>query len=737
MFKSVQKFTAQTNFTNALKITVAAVIPVIFFAYLDLFEVGFSIALGAILTYPSDIPSNLKHKINGLLVAVLIIVSSAVLVSVLYPYPYLFYPFLTLALFFLSMISVYGQRATMISFSGLLSIALATGHVQEGISIFINGGYIIGGGLFYLLVSLIFYKIRPFRYVELQIAECLELTSKYLKLRGDLWDVEADREAIIKGQLMLQVELNTTHENIREILIRNRSNSGGSNQNRKMLLVFVSLIDILELALSTSFNHQKFNEKFGNNPEILKNYQDLAYNLSSTLKRISLSIEDNKKYVSTHQLFNDLELLENAISDYQNKIGGLENHEGVLMLSNMRDYVERQIEKIKVLERAFTDPMDKQDTKGVEKDLEKFLTPLYYPWSTLQNNLSFSSTIFRHSLRLTFTILLGIVIGNLISVEKVYWILLTIVVILRPGYGLTKQRSYERIFGTVLGGLIAFGIITFVQNPLAISIFAVISMLLGFTFTQTNYKIGATFVTIYVVFIYAMLTPNVRDVVQFRVMDTLVGGILAFAANYLLWPSWEFLNVRVFLQKSVKANYDYLKEISIFYNEKGEVTTSYKVARKFAFIEIGNLMNSFQRMTQEPKSKQKQLPQLYKLVELNYSLLSSAASLGTYIQTHKTTKASEAFNVVMDTVLKNLHVAMETLDAFAKSPLEVYQKIDLEVRFVELKNIRAKEIRENSGSEEEFQLKMQEAQLVIEQLIWLTNLSESILKASQKLVKTD
>ena len=156
MFKSVQKFTAQTNFTNALKITVAAVIPVILFAYLDLFKVGFSFALGAILTYPADIPSNLKDKINGILVAILIIVVSAVLVNILYPYPYIFYPFLALALFFLSMISVYGQRATMVSFSGLLSIALATGHVQEGVSIFINGGYIVGGGLFYLLVSLIF-----------------------------------------------------------------------------------------------------------------------------------------------------------------------------------------------------------------------------------------------------------------------------------------------------------------------------------------------------------------------------------------------------------------------------------------------------------------------------------------------------------------------------------------------------------------------------------------------------
>ena len=737
MFKSVQKFTAQTNFTNALKITVAAVLPVLFFSYFDMFRIGFSFALGAILTYPSDIPSNLKHKINGILVAILIIVSVAILVSALHPYPYIFYPFLALALFFLSMISVYGQRATMVSFSGLLSIALAFGHIQQGRDILINGGYISGGGLFYLLVSLIFYKIRPFRYVELQIASCLKLTSKYLKLRGDLWDTKAPREKIIKSQLLLQVQLNETHENIREVLIRNRSNSGGSNQNRKMLLVFVSLLDILELALSTSFNHQKFNEQFVHYPQILQHYQDLAYNLASTLKRISISIQENKKYESQHQLFNDLEILEQAIFEYQNNVGGTEGQEGVLMLSNMRDYVERQIEKIKVLERAFTAPIEKNDTKGIEKDLEKFLTPLYYPWSTLQNNLSFSSTIFRHSLRLTLTLIAGIIIGHVISFEKVYWILLTIVVILRPGYGLTKARSFQRIFGTVLGGLIAFGIISVVHNPYIISTFAIISMLLGFTFTQTNYKVGATFVTIYVVFIYAMLTPNVRDVVQFRVIDTLVGAALAFSANYLLWPSWEFLNVRVFLQKSIKANYHYLKEISLFYNEKGEVTTSYKIARKFAFIEIGNLMNSFQRMTQEPKSKQKQLPQLYKLVELNYSLVSSSASLGTYIQTHKTTKASEAFNVVVDAVLKNLHFAMETLNTSSKKPIEPYQKIDLEVRFVELKSIRAKEIRANSANEDEFQLKMQEAQLVIEQLIWMSTLSESILKASVKLVAED
>lgn len=734
MINSVKNFTDQTNFTNALKVTVAAVLPVILFGYLDLFQVGFTVAIGAVLTYPSDIPSNLKHKINGILVAILIIVGSAILVNVTYPYPWIFYPVLVLILFFLSMISVYGHRATMISFSGLVSVSLAFGHLNTGWNILINAGYMLAGGLFYLLVSLIFYKIRPYRYMELQIAECIRLTGKYLKLRGDLWNADASRGKIIEKQLYLQVELNAIHENLREILIRNRSNAGSSNQNRKMLIVFDSLLEILELALSTAFDHNKLHKKFSAHPKTLSTYQNLAYNLAGTMKKLSKSLENKTKYVSKHQLFQDLEALENAILEYEKELGKENASEGVLMLSNMRDYAERQIEKIKVVEKAFTLATNPQDIKGIEKDLEKFLTPLYYPWSTLKENLSFSSTIFRHSLRLTLTILLGFIIGKLLPFQNVYWILLTIVVIMRPGYGLTKQRSYERIFGTILGGIIAFGIISVIHNSYAISAFSIIAMLLGFMFTQTNYKIGATFVTMYVVFIYGMLTPNVNEVIQYRILDTLVGGLLAFASNYLLWPSWEFLNVRVFLEKSIRANRDYIREILVFYNKKGEVTTSYKLARKQAFIEIGNLMTSFQRMTQEPRSKQKQMPQVYKLVELNHTLVSSSASLGTYIQTHQTSKASEAFNVVVETVLKNLETAIELLHTDQEELLlDTVQTSDLEVRFTELKNIRAKELRGNAVDEADFQSKMQEAQLIIEQLIWLTNLSESILKATRKL----
>ncbi|RZJ25730.1 MAG: FUSC family protein, partial [Flavobacterium sp.] len=328
-------------------------------------------------------------------------------------------------------------------------------------------------------------------------------------------------------------------------------------------------------------------------------------------------------------------------------------------------------------------------------------------------------------------ILVGFVVGKILPLQNVYWILLTIVVIMRPGFGLTKARSYQRIIGTIAGGLLAFAIISVVHNTYAIGTFAIIAMILGYSFTSTNYKIGATFVTMYVVFAFALRTPHIQDLVQYRILDTLVGAALAFAANYFLWPTWEFLSVPVHTEKAIRANRDYLKEISILYNKKGEIPVSYRLARKEAFIEIGNLMASFQRMEQEPKSKQKQLPQVYKLAVMNHTLLSSLASLGTFIQSYKTTKASAAFNVIVDTAILNLEDAVALLNGSEPAKRD---KQDLNLRFTELRSIRAQELSQSKRIDEPtFNLKMQEAQLVIEQLVWLTNLTENILKGVRSL----
>jgi len=732
MIAKIRDFTESLNFANAAKVTLAAVFPVLAFSYYDQSEMGFTVALGALLTYPSDISSNFRHKVNGILAGAAIVAGGAFLVSAAAPYPLLFYPVFIGLIFFLSMITAYGHRATQVSFSGLLSTTLAFSHIYQGAELLQHCGLMLFGGLVYFAVSMAFFALRPHRYAEAQLVQCIRLTAKYLKLRGDLWNPIADRPKIIERQLALQVELNAIHENLRDSLIRTRVHSGSSNQNRKMIIVFISLVEIMELGISTSFDHARLHEKFKGHEYVLGTYQQLAYKLSSTLKKLAKSIEDRSKYTSGNSLFEDLAALENSIRRYEDALGKEAASEGVYLLTAMHHYAEKQVERINIAERALTLAVFRHDLKGADKELEKFLRPQYYPASVLWENISFSSSTFRHALRLTLTILIGFALGKILPFQKVYWILLTIVVIMRPGYGLTRERTLHRIFGTLLGGAIAFGILLFIHEHYLIALLGILSMLLGYSFTQINYKVGATFVTMYVVFIYGMQSANVDQLVQYRILDTLVGAALAFSANYFLFPSWEFLSVPVYVEKAISANRRYLDEISKLYNRKGEIPVSYRLARKDAFIEIGNLMASFQRMVQEPKSKQKQLPQLYQIAVMNHTLLSSLASLGTYIQSHRNSRASEAFNAIVDTALHNLSDAMSVLKGNFPS---VRQKVDLSMRFTELKNIRARELsRSTNISQDDFHAKMEEAQLVIEQLVWLTNMTENILKAAGEMV---
>ena len=75
MIAKIKNLTLGTNFTNAIKVALSVAIPTLSFSYFDNFEDGLIIALGVVFTFPSDIPSNLKHKVIGLLVAILIISS--------------------------------------------------------------------------------------------------------------------------------------------------------------------------------------------------------------------------------------------------------------------------------------------------------------------------------------------------------------------------------------------------------------------------------------------------------------------------------------------------------------------------------------------------------------------------------------------------------------------------------------------------------------------------------------
>ncbi|MCB7480094.1 FUSC family protein [Christiangramia sediminis] len=726
-----------TDFSKAIVLTISIVIPILIFSNIGNLEIGVSIAMGCLLSSPSDVPGSFKHKVYGVLAASILGASSFLIAGYSATFVWPVIPMLLIMIFSISYLSVYGFRASLVTFAGLLAVVLSFANLSSGIEIWEKSLLILAGGMWYLLISIGWYFIKPERATEQLLAETMEITADYLRLRIKILRTEHTDQELQKELFQLQTELNEHHESLREILIRSRKTSGSSGYSRKRLLIFIDLVDMLELAMAHPIDYERMRLSFRNDEATLKIFGDFTLHLADQLENIALAVHKNTK-LPENKIPSELENIKTALHQFRSKINIGEQREAMLLLRNLFDYQSKQAQKINNIDRILRNLEDKKKFFLKDKEVKKFLTPQDYSFKTLLTNLNFSSAIFRHSLRLALVVLLGYLIGDYFSVQNSYWILLTIVVIMRPNYGLTKVRTRKRIVGTLIGGAIAIGIVFITQNTIVYAVLGILSLTLAFSLIQRNYTTAAIFITLSIIFIYALLQPEVLNVIQFRIVDTLIGAGLAAFGNLILWPKWEAQNVNNVIATSIKANLDYFDQIDDYYHKKEQLPLSYKLARKKAFIEMGNLSGAFQRMTQEPKSKQKDLSVIYEIVGLNHTFLTASASLGTYIRTHPTTSASSDFDIYTRAISFNLTNSVNILENRKRLEKGINETTkagkSLHKKFDNL--ARERDIEIKAGKEqidEPMRFKLQEAQLVTGQLEWLLDISEKLQENVERL----
>jgi len=735
-YNELIKFLRSTDFSKAIVLTIAIVIPIAVFSNLGILEIGISMAMGSLLSSPSDVAGSFKHKVLGILAAALLGALSFGIAGYAALWTWAVVPMLLVMMFSIAYLSIYGFRASLVTFAGLLAVVLSFANISSEIEIWQKSLLIFAGGVLYMLISIAWQLLKPERASEQQIAETMDLTADYLRLRIRLLDPQANLESIQKELFQKQTELNEHHENLRELLINFRISSGSSGYTRKRLLILIDLVDMLELAMANPIDYPRMRKVLDSDFVEINIFKQFSLKMAEQLDRIALSIHKNSS-LPKNNLSQELEKVENALIRFRDRINLSEKRESLLVLRNFYDYQAKQSQKIQNIDRILRN-LEGKKRIFKDKEVRQFLTPQEYSFKTLRTNFQFSSSIFRHALRLAIVVVLGYLFGSYFSVQNAYWILLTIVVIMRPNYGLTKQRTRKRIIGTLIGGAIAIGIVFITQNTTIYAILGILSLTLAFSLIQRNYTTAAMFITLSIIFIYALLQPEVLNVIQFRILDTVIGAGLAGLGNLFLWPKWELEELNKVIASSINSNIGYLEEIDDYYHKKENLPISYKLARKKAFLDMGELSGAFQRMTQEPKSQQKQLSLIYEIVGLNHTFLSALASMGTYIRNHPTSKASSDFEMYTKTIVFNLKNSVRLLDnekREQKEPEGISKAGKaLHRRFEEMATERDKEIREGKAQiDEHMRLNLQEAHLITSQLEWLLDISEKLEITTEKL----
>lgn len=730
-------FLKSSNFYRGILLTVAVLIPLISFSIAGLLAYGISIAMGVFLNAPSNTPGTFKRK-N---ISTLLSIGLTMLVTLIINYSKIHFIVLIAALllvsFSVSLIAAYGFRGSLIAFAGLLAMTLALARDISEFGIWLHVGLIGVGGLWFLVMSWAFQWLSPKKDEDQLLSETLYLTGSYLKARGKLLTKRTKREKLLGKILHLQTQLTEKHETLRELLLSERKKIGRSGFDEKRVLILITLVDILELALANTLNYNQIDDLFGDQHHLLP-FRNLNVTMGNHLQVLSEILVRKKKVQSKDELLTAVDTAQKAISDYLSEVPLPEGREGAIILRNLLDYQEQQIEKVRSIRRVMANVGNTNKIALKKKDAHQFITTQEYSLNILLENLSINSPICRHALRLTIAVGVGFLLGTLLGIRNPYWIVLTLIVLMRPSYGLTKSRAKERIIGTLIGAAIAVLIILLTNNPLVYKILAVISLTLAFSLIVQSYRSAAAFITLFIIFVYALINPNSFQVVQYRILDTAIGAVLAVIANYTLWPTWEFMNIDSFIKALVIKNRAYLLAIQRLYHTKEITELDYKMPRKEAFLAVSNLNAAFQRMTQDPKSKQKEMGLTYDIVTLNNTFLSALASLGSFIQNHKTTTPSIHFDAFIANIQNNLEETEALLDK-EKKP-ELLDHVDMETAKKELQNSYNALVKERNEQVlagvtvigQDMKVLLQEAHLISNQLIWLKSLSEDLKKNTAK-----
>ncbi len=618
----IRYFLFSQYFSDGIRISLEIVLPALICSYFGRLDIGLLLSTGALCVSISDAPGPIDHKRNGMMYCNAFIFLMSLLNGFANHNILLLGLLILFASFFFTMFAVFGVRAASVGIAALLIMILRMDKVQPASEVFTDAMLILSGGVWYMLLALLFFLVRPFRQAQRSLGNCIHETSRLLLIKAALYDSGTIVKSEYQKMLDQQVIVNQSHDEVRELLFKSKEIVKDTTpEGRAMLITFTDVIDLYEQVNATWYDYSMLRVKFSSTgilPEISALIKDMAYELD----RIGLAIQSNTHFKKQFELLPALNELKAKIDTA--KIENTSNLVLKKILINLRNLGER----VDAISAYFVKDTLLKKRSGHALDYSKFVSHQEISFAIFRNNLNLDASVFRHSLRMMITCVLGFIIVRFLSYgHHSYWILLTIVFIMKPGYSITKKRNFQRIAGTVAGGLLGIVLIATIKDRAALFALILFFMIGTYTFQRLNYIVTVIFMTPYILILFSFLGLGFINIVEERVLDTAIASLLAFFASYFLFPHWESKQLEAYMISVLKSNINYLQQLKSYFTSNNSSVLEYKLVRKELYVSTANLSAAFSRMLSEPKNKQQHAREINEFVVLNNVLSSNIAGL--------------------------------------------------------------------------------------------------------------
>ena len=585
------------------------------------FAAGQPATLGAISASISDLPAPWREKAKTLGFGFALALLSTVAIQLALPWPVAALVMIGLISFVGGLVTGLGRWAVAVGMQAVIPMVFILGFPRETFPAAVRIELLLaGGGVAYIAFALLATVFTDASARRLVTSESIREFSMYMRAVAGVFDPDQELAAAYGATIRQQSMLSEQLQSARSVLLERPGEKG---ERMRLAASIGILLDALDALVAAQCDVDLIRQT----PEaatVLARIGDALRVGSFDLEHLSLELLTTGRPIlpPDHQIAIDALKREAARAEAE---AMAPKARAALVATTWR--LVLSLSHIRRLERALSDDETARASIG-DVNLAAFIPKRRYAPSALAPHLSLESPVLRFSVRLALAMMAGAVVAQSLGDERHgNWVLLTIAVVMRAGYGLTKQRRDDRVVGTLIGCVVAAGSVAYLPAGALVAVQG-LAVAVTHSFARLNYRVASSGASVTALVSLHLVQPWVSAPILVRLADTLIGAAIAHLFNYL-WPRWESseaprLASRLQAQLAAFAAAALRADVS---------DHDYRLARKNVIEAIAALSDSAGRMSSEPMAARKGLDEMANLLIAAYSLVAELSAARLAVQT--------------------------------------------------------------------------------------------------------
>ncbi len=583
--------------------------------------------VGVIVVIPPDQPAPQRGKFWQLLPAALIGTPLFFAVQSLHANPAWLTALLVTATFLAFLGAAWGKRGLPISISMMLAMifSMSVPPSPDQDAALVTTFHFALGAASYLVYATLANSILNARYRVLMLADTLLSVATLMRTQARQFIPASDSDnsgpSPLIGRLMSQqAALAEQLQVARNILLE----SPRTARRQQLAAMLVQVLEMRDHLVACELDLDTLKAHAGQSP-VLGSLRDELQALAMLIDKLADSLLLGQQPAP----FPGPRSAHHAATDAASGVGP---HLLARGLVSRVGYIHEEVQGLIALGRGDALP----DLSLVRSTWQMFISPTSWSWRPFFGLWRWDAPPLRHAIRAALAIAAGQAIGLAMPWgTHDYWILLTIVVVLRGSLAQTLERRNSRVAGTLFGCLLAGALLAAHAPPLVLLLTVTLAQAIAHAFAVKRYLVTAIAASVLALLQAHMLYVGMNPVFEVleRMADTLIGVAIAWAFSYVL-PSWERSQIPALVKRALVGQARHA-ELALALGQPGEldkqVELGWRLARREVYDSLSALVQATQRSLSEPRAVRPPLEPLGRMLAHSYQLLAQLTAVKTML----------------------------------------------------------------------------------------------------------